>query len=133
MGRFSITFNTALYAICALIFDLPAALYSVIFNVISMFMVDRAHQQGISVQVLIFTRNKDSELQQHIMQGLGRGVTYWEGNGAYTGKQIRVMCVAISKFEEEDLRRIVLEMDPHAFFIVQEGVRIEGNFVRKLS
>lgn len=133
VGRFSITFNAALYALCAILFDLPTALYSVIFNVISMFMVDRAHQQGISVQVLIFTRNRDSELQQHIMQGLGRGVTYWEGKGAYTGKQIRVMCVAISKFEEEDLRRIVLEMDPHAFFIVQEGVRIEGNFVRKLS
>ena len=133
VGRFSMGFNAALYLLCALLFDLPTALYSLIYNILSMFMVDRAHQQGINVQVFIFTREEDSELPRHIMQGLGRGVTYWEGMGAYTGKPIRVICVAVSKFEEEDLRRIVLEMDPHAFFIVHEGVRIEGNFIRKIS
>jgi len=133
VGRFSITFNAVLYLICAILFDVPTALYSVIFNVFSMFMVDRAHQQGINVQVFIFTRNENSELPQQIMRGLNRGVTYWEGMGAYTGKPIRIMCVAVSKFEEEDLRRVVLGQDPHAFFIVHEGVRIEGNFIRKLS
>ena len=133
VGPFSIGFNAVLYALCALLFDLPTALYSLIYNIFSMFMVDRAHQQGINVQVFIFTREENSELPKHIMQGLDRGVTYWEGLGAYTGKPIRVMCVAVSKFEEEDLRRIVLEMDPRAFFIVHEGVRIEGNFIRKIS
>lgn len=133
VGRFSISFNAVLYAICAIIFDLPTALYSVIYNVFSSFMVDRAHQQGITVQLMIFTRDEDPELPQRIMRQLNRGVTYWEGMGAYTGKPIRVMCVAVSKFEVEDLRRIVLELDPHAFFIVQEGVRIEGNFIRKIG
>lgn len=133
VGRFSIGFNAVLYSACAVLFDLQTALYSLIYNILSMLMVDRAHQQGINVQVFIFTRNEESDLPRHIMQGLNRGVTYWTGMGAYTGKQIRVMCVAVSKFEEEDLRRIVLEQDPHAFFIVHEGVRIEGNFIRKVS
>lgn len=133
VGRFSISFNAVLYAICALIFDLPTALYSVIYNVFSSFMVDRAHQQGINVQLMIFTRDEDPELPRRIMNELNRGVTYWEGMGAYTGKPIRVMCVAVSKFEVEDLRRIVIELDPHAFFIVQEGVRIEGHFIRKIG
>ena len=133
VGRFSISFNAVLYTICAFAFDLQTALYSLIYNIFSMLMVDRAYQQGINVQVFIITRNEESELPKHIMQGLNRGVTYWEGMGAYTGKPIRVMCVAVSKFEEEDLRRIVLEQDPHAFFIVHEGVRIEGNFIRKVS
>lgn len=133
VGRFSMSFNVVLYALCAILFDLPTALYSVIYNVFSMFMVDRAHQQGINVQVFIFTRNEDLDLPRRIMEGLNRGVTYWQGMGAYTGKPIRVMCVAVSKFEEEDLRRIVLETDPHAFFIVHEGVRVEGNFIRKIS
>lgn len=133
VGRFSVSFNAVLYSVCAIVFDLPTALYSVIYNVISSLMVDRAHQQGITVQLMIFTRNEDPEMPQHIMRELNRGVTYWEGMGAYTGKPIRVMCVAVSKFEVEDLRRIVIELDPHAFFIVQEGVRIEGNFVRKIG
>ncbi|MBR3560681.1 MAG: YitT family protein [Oscillospiraceae bacterium] len=133
VGRFSVSFNAVLYSICAIVFNVQTALYSVIYNVISSFMVDRAHQQGITVQLMIFTRDEDPELPQHIMRELNRGVTYWEGMGAYTGKPIRVMCVAVSKFEVEDLRRIVTELDPHAFFIVQEGVRIEGNFIRKIG
>ena len=132
VGRFSISFNAVLYSICAILFDVQTALYSVIYNVFSSFMVDHAHQQGISVQLMIFTRDEDPELPRRIMRQLNRGVTYWEGMGAYTGKPIRVMCVAVSKFEVEDLRRIVIELDPHAFFIVQEGVRIEGNFIRKI-
>ena len=133
VGRFSIGFNAVLYSICAILFDLPTALYSVIYNVFSSIFVDRVHEQGINVQVLIFTRDEDPELPQHIMQRLGRGVTYWEGMGAYTGKQIRVMCVCVSKFEVDELRQIVRELDPHAFFIVQEGVRIEGHFIRKVG
>ena len=133
VGRFSVSFNAVLYSICAILFDVPTALYSIIYNVISSLMVDRAHQQGISVQLMIFTRDEDPELPQHIMRELNRGVTYWEGMGAYTGKPIRVMCVAVSKCEVEDLRRIVIELDPHAFFIVQEGVRIEGNFIRNIG
>ena len=133
VGRFSISFNAVLYTLCAILFDLPTALYSVIYNVFSAMFVDRVHQQSISVQVLIFTRDEDPDLPRNIMSRLNRGVTYWGGMGAYTGHEMRVLCVCISKFEEDELRSIVRELDPHAFFIVNEGVRIEGNFIRKVA
>ena len=133
VGKFSMSFNVILYALCALLFDLDTVIYSVIYMVFSSLCVDRFHQQNISAQVLIFTHNEDPGLAQHIMMRLGRGVTYWDGKGAYTGKEIRVLCVCVSKFEESELREIVHGLDPHAFFITQEGVRISGNFVRKIS
>ncbi len=133
VGRFSLGFNAVLYGICAILFDVQTALYSIIYNVFSSLFMDRAHQQGISDQVLIFTRDEDPELPQNIMQRLGRGVTYWEGKGAYTGADMRILCVCVSKFEVDDLRGIVRELDPNAFFIVQEGVRIEGHFLRKIG
>ena len=83
--------------------------------------------------VLIFTKDEDPELPRNIMARLGRGVTYWEGKGAYTGEDLRVLCVCVSKFEEADLYGVVHELDPNAFFITQEGVTIHGNFIRKLS
>ena len=48
--------------------------------------IDRGHQQNITEQVLIFTKDEDPELPRNIMARLGRGVTYWEGKGAYTGE-----------------------------------------------
>ena len=108
-------------------------LYLVIYTVFCSLFIDRGHQQNINVQVLIFTRDADPELPRSIMSRLGRGVTYWEGKGAYTESDMRVLCVCVSKFEVAELQETVRELDPHAFFIVQEGVRIGGNFLRKIS
>ena len=38
-----------------------------------------------------------------------------------------------SLIEVAELQETVRELDPNAFFIVQEGVRIGGNFTRKIS
>lgn len=133
VGRFSLGFNIVLYIACALLFDIQTAIYSVIYTVFCSLFIDRGHQQNINVQVLIFTRDADPELPRSIMSRLGRGVTYWEGKGAYTESDMRVLCVCVSKFEVAELQETVRELDPHAFFIVQEGVRIGGNFLRKIS
>ncbi len=133
VGRFSLSFNVMLYAACAFLFDIRTAIYSVIYTVFCALFIDRGHQQNISVQVLIFTKDEDPQLPANIMTRLSRGVTYWEGKGAYTGSDIRVLCVCVSKFEVAELQETVRELDPNAFFIVQEGVRIGGNFTRKIS
>ncbi len=57
----------------------------------------------------------------------------WNGTGAYTGTDVNIMCVYLSKYEIEDLVRIVHTMDPTAFLTVQEGPRIYGNFTKKIG
>ena len=96
-------------------------------------VLDRMHQQNISVQVLIFTREDESKLGKFIMENLGRGVTYWRGTGAYTGDDVHVLCVCLSKYEIEELLHAVHTIDPHAFLTVQEGTRVYGNFRRKVE
>lgn len=133
VGRFSLGFNAVLYALCAWLFGLGAAVYSVIYTVFCSLFMDRFHEQNISVQVLIFTKVEDDALLHHIISRVGRGVTSWEGKGGYTDSATRVICVCASKYEVSELQAAVREVDPKAFFIVQEGVRISGNFERKLS
>ena len=133
VGRFSMTFNAFLYALCLILFTPETAIYSVIYNFASALVVDKAHQQNISVQALIFTRAGERELGRVIMDELGRGVTWWEGVGAYTGENVHVLCICLSKYEIEELFHTVHEMDPHAFITLQEGVRIYGNFQKKLE
>ena len=133
VGRFSMSYNAMLYVLCAILFDLRTMIYSIIYTVFSSLFVDRVHQQNISAMVMIFTREEGPELLRAILGQLGRGVTYWEGHGAYTGHELRVLCVCISKFEEGELRAIVQAQDPQAFFIVQEGVHISGHFLKKLG
>lgn len=133
VGRFNLTFNFFLYATCLMLFRPTVVIYSVIYNFFSAMVLDRMHQQNITVQVLIFTKDEHPELSGYIMNRLGRGVTYWEGHGGYIGDEIRVLCVCLSKYEIEDLRHAVHEIDPHAFFIINQGVTVDGNFVKKLN
>lgn len=133
VGKFSLTFNVFLYAACLFLFQPEIAIYSVIYNYFSALVLDRMHQQNVSVEALIFTRDDQDKLARFIIEKLGRGVTYWNGVGAYTGTDLHVLCVCLSKYEIEELLHTVHTIDPHAFVTVQEGVRVHGNFQRKLD
>ena len=133
VGKFSLSFNCFLYAIFLFLFEPEVTIYSVIYNYFTSMMVDRMHQQNVTIQALIFTHGDEKAMSKFIMEKLVRGVTSWDGVGAYTGTDLHILCVCLSKYEIEDLHNAVHAIDPNAFITVQEGVRIYGNFLRKLS
>ena len=133
VGRFSLTFNVFLYTACLILFSPEVAIYSVIYNFFTSMVLDRMHQQNVNVMAMIFTHADEHILGQFIIDNLGRGVTYWNGTGAYTGQGVHVLCVSLSKYEIEELLHAVRTIDPQAFLTVQEGVRIYGNFRKKLE
>ena len=133
VGKFSLSFNAVLYTACLFLFSPEVAIYSVIYNFFTAMVLDRMHQQNVSIQALIFTKGDEDALARFIIENLGRSVTYWEGVGAYTGEDVHVLCVCLSKCEIEELVHAVHSIDPHAFVTTQEGTRIYGNFQRKVG
>lgn len=133
VGKMGILFNVCLYLLCLVLFDAKTVIYTAIFSVLTSVFIDRMHQQNITSQALIMTKSQGPEIPDAIMKALGRGVTYWEGRGAYTGDDVRVLCVTLSKFEIETLQEAVCAVDPRAFITVQEGVHTIGNFKRHLN
>lgn len=133
IGKFSMGFNAVIYTICLILFSPAVAIYSVIYNFTTCTMMDRSHQQSINVQALIYTRDSEGKIEHYITEKLHRGVTYWDGIGAYTKEGVRVLSVCLTKFEIEQLLHAVRSIDPTAFITVQEGVRVYGNFQRKVG
>ena len=129
-GKISILFNMILFSACLFIFDLKTTMYSIIFVMIMYTVSDRFHYQNINIAALVFTENK--EMKQVIMKQLGRGVTFWNGYGAYTNRDKEILFCAINKYEIHEFRRIVLEQDPDAFLTVFEGPMISGGFESRL-
>lgn len=130
VGKLNIMINIVLFSICMLIFNVETAIYSILNTVIFSFVVDKVHYQNISVTAMIFTKNLTA--QQYIMKDLHRGITYWQGLGAYTKEDTYIMITAISKYEVNELRQEVLKHDPNAFIIFSEGLSISGNFEKHL-
>lgn len=130
VGKVNVMLNAVIYLICALLFQVETAIYCIIYAAISSFTIDRVHAQNIMVQVTIFTKKKG--LASPIMNELGRGVTEWKGDGAYTHEDTDILVTAISKYEINLLRRIVQSQDPQAFIIYNRVMGIDGNYVKKL-
>lgn len=130
VGKLGIIINTIIYGICAILFELPTAIYSVIYTTFFSLIVDKIHYQNINTTAMIFTKKKNIELG--IMSEMARGVTCWKGEGAYTGEETKILVTVISKYEINQLKRIVLEKDPKAFIIFNEGLNVTGNFEKRL-
>lgn len=130
VGRISITFNLFVYGVCALLFNIPTVIYSIIYTTFSYLICDKTHHQNIMVTIMIFT--KVDGIDNLILEKLNRGVTSWQGNGAYTHEDKKILLIVASKYEANFIRKIVNKADPNAFIIINEGVSVIGNFEKRL-
>jgi uncharacterized membrane-anchored protein YitT (DUF2179 family) len=64
---------------------------------------------------------------------LGRGTTYLYGEGAYTGKETKVVLTAIKRQQLAELKEVVTDIDPSAFIIVQEAHQVLGDGFSRYS
>lgn len=130
VGRISLWVNAVIYALLLLIFDMQTVIYSLIYMVFFTLILDRVHYQNISVRLMIFTK-KDG-IDRKILEKTGRGVTEWQGIGAYTREDTKILISCINKFELSEFTEIIHSIDPHAFIIADEGVYVVGNFEKRL-
>ncbi len=130
VGKAAMIINVFLYGQCLFIYDVEMVVYSLIFSIVFALAIDKVHVQNIKTSVLIFT--KKPGVAKAIMEKMRRGVTRWEGEGAYTGEASHILCVVVSKYEIVQLKKIVHEIDENAFMILTEECSVDGNFEKRL-
>ena len=130
VGKIAIMMNVFVYAVCLWMFDIEVVVYSLIYTTVLALACDRVHIQNINMSVMIFTKHEG--IEKIVLQEMGRGVTKWEGVGAYTNESSHILYIMISKYEVEQLKEIVHRVDPHAFIIFNEGSMVVGNFEKRL-
>lgn len=130
VGKMSIIVNAVVYLICAWMYDLNIAAYSIIYAAIISYVMDKSYYQ--SINMLCFVITKHEGLQKQLTQALGRGVTYWQGKGAFLDEGQIVNAVVISKDEVKDLKKVVNQIDPKAFVFMSEGITVDGYYLKRL-
>ncbi|WP_300258788.1 YitT family protein [Clostridium sp.] len=126
VGKLVLIINAFIYGTCAILFELPVAIYSIIYSAVYSMVVDRIHLQNINTSVMIFTKKKD--IHKKIINDLQRGTTYWKGVGGYTESDTYVVMSVLSKYEIQYLIQFLEEEDPDAFVVITEGTQIVGNY-----
>ena len=132
VGQVNLAVNLVIYSVCLFLFDVQTVVYSVIFAVVHAFAIDKFHAQNINVEVKIITKTDPAVIEQDVFTKLVRGVTELHSMGAYTHEDEHILYIIVSKYEVHQLRQLVRKHDKNAFIVVNEGVWVEGYFLKKL-
>ena len=113
VGKVSLSVNAVIYIVCAVLFGLQTAVYSIIYSAVSMLMTDRAHTQNINTEVVIFTKKEPLKIIDYIVNEYHRDATWWEAKGGYTEENTYMVIVVLSKYECAHLKRELKEVVKH--------------------
>ncbi len=132
VGKVNLLVNLVLYGTCLFLFDVEIVVYSIIYAAVYSVAMDKVHTQNINVEVNVITKADTTALEKEVFEELGRGITKWTSMGAYTYEKSHILYIMLSKYEVNRLKALVHKYDPNAFIVVNEGVSVDGNYLKKL-
>ena len=107
--------------------DVTKTLYTAVAVFVTTKVMDAViYRFDYSKVVLIITAQYGA-IAKAVGEKLGRGTTYLYGEGAYTGKETKVVLAAVKKQQLAELKELVMQIDPNAFVIVQEAHQVLGD------
>ncbi|KHD44634.1 YitT family protein [Streptococcus hongkongensis] len=123
--KFGLQLNQALLGIDVFVMivsltyiSLPDMMYALIASFMYGRIAHLVQNGGYSVRGTIIVSECYSEISAFIMDELGRGLTYLNGEGAYSAKEKKVIYAALSRTDVRELKAVVNEIDPRAFISI---------------
>ena len=134
IGTMNICFDLCVVALTGLVFqDVTVALYSGVAIFITGYVVDAVVYRFDYSKVALIISTRYEEIAKVITTQLERGATYLNGQGVYKGNDTKVILTAVKKQQLPELKRLVSEIDPDAFVIVQEAHQVLGDGFSRYS
>lgn len=112
------------------VFGFEKALYAILMLFIWGLATDYI-LEGPSVIRTVFVITENPELvAKQVMERLGVGITYWNGQGMYTHETRAVLFCTITRPDVDTLKEIVNECDEKAFIVIGQGHQAKGGVLR---
>lgn len=134
IGTINICFDLTVAALTGLAFgDISKALYSGVAIFVTGQVIDAVvYRFDYSKAVMIVSREHE-RIAKVIIEDLDRGATYLHGEGTYSKKPQKVVFTVVKKQQVSELKRLVMEIDPDAFVVVQEAHQVLGEGFARYS
>mgnify|MGYP002576326323 FL=1 len=124
VANFSYSFIILLMG--AFVFGFESFIYSIIILLISNHFIDKI-TLGVSLSKVFFIyTNKLSEVKKVIAKEYDSGVTILQSKQEFLHKKGEILMVAVSNLDCYRLRNRILEIDPGAFFVINDCYEVNG-------
>ena len=126
IGTTGFLINIVLLTAGAFFFGLEPSLYTLTAYFI-VFKVSNAFTDGFDFKKsIIIISDRNEEIAETIIKIVGRGVTYIEGEGAYTHQHRKLLFCVVKLTQVAKIKQLVKNLDPFAFMIVQDASDVFG-------
>jgi uncharacterized membrane-anchored protein YitT (DUF2179 family) len=131
VGEVVMFINFFILGSAGFVFGWDHAMYSLIAYYIAFKMIDVTIEGFDESKAVWIISDRNKDIGDAILQRLGRGVTYLNGEGGFSGGSKRVIFCVITRLEEAKLKSIVEEQDPAAFLAVGNIHDVKGGRFKK--
>ena len=126
MGRSLLAFDVIVLLASLTYIDLKRMMYTLIASYVFSRVIDFILDGGYSAKGILVVSNKSEEIAPLLMTGLQRGVTFLHGEGGFSGIDKKMIYMVVSTRELNEVKRIIHEIDEHAFLSILNVHEVEG-------
>ena len=133
MGTTLLIVDFAIGITAGFAFDIRTGMYALLAIIINGITIDFVLKGlELSVTMMIISK-KSEEVKKYILENLGRGATILKASGAYSGKDIDVLYVALRRRELGEVLHLIKNIDKDAFVIVTEARYVLGEGFKRID
>ena len=127
IGTINIVFDLVVAVLTGIAFiDMSRALYSGVAIFVTGQVIDAVVYRFDYSKVALIISPEYEKIAQVIATELDRGATFLHAEGSFSRKDTKVVLTAVKKQQISELKRLVVEIDPNAFIVVQEAHQVLG-------
>lgn len=131
VGEIIMFFNILIFIVAGFVFNWEQTMYSMLAYFIAYKTIDIVIEGLEESKAIYIISDEYEEIGSAIMNRLGRGVTFLNGAGGYTGDSKNVIFTVVTRLEESKLISIVEEKDPTAFLAIGNIAEVRGGRFKK--
>jgi len=122
--------NMVVLAIAGYLFGWDKALYSIVFQFVSTYIVSNRHLRFKLKTLHLITDHPDAVCDQ-IYASTRHGITRIWGEGGYSRSTKCMLYMVVNAFEVEDVVEAAKKADPKVFISISDAERVIGNYYQK--
>lgn len=106
--------------------SLNLTLYTMMLMYVKSEVIDKIINAFNKKKILIIVTEKEMEVSKLIMKNLGRGTTFFYGEGAYTGVKRKIIYSVVLESELNEAQKLIESIDKKALISISDALDVKG-------
>ena len=126
IGSVIFGFNCLIVVVAGALFSVNSAMFTLICMYVTSQMTNKVIDGFNQRKAILIISDKAKDIAEGIIADIGRGVTFLNGEGAYTGDPKKIVMVVVSMTQIAKLKIVVKTVDKNAFMLILAASEVQG-------